>query len=98
MSLLHGTGEGLYACYPYGTYYFGVKAQNNNPISRMLEGLSNDSLLWYFVRSLGAFKNCALKFRRVCSATRNIIRLLNPFRIIWWNPLDLCIDSVILGS
>jgi hypothetical protein len=46
ITLLHGTGEGLYACYPYGTYYYGVKAQNN-PISRMLEGLSNDSLPSY---------------------------------------------------
>jgi hypothetical protein len=47
ITLLHGTGEGLYACYPYGTYYFGVKAQNNNPISRTLEGLTNDSLPSY---------------------------------------------------
>jgi len=74
ITLLHGTGEGLYACYPYGTYYFGVKAQNNNPISRMLEGLSNDLLPGYFVHSLGAFQDCGLKFRRVCSATHNITK------------------------
>jgi hypothetical protein len=77
ITLLHGTEEGLYTCYQLGTYYFGVKAKNN-PISRMLESLSNDALPGHFVRSLRAFQNCAHKFRRVCSATRNIAKITQP--------------------